>query len=87
MVTLVPWDENESRGFRIDYHFEDYFLSRKAAEKFINDYINFLLERKLVEEAIQGDWLSPTGAMVAKWRTFNGKDTEYYGFVRNMILG
>lgn len=87
MVTLVPWGEDESRGFRIDYHFEDYFLSRKAAEKFLGDYILWLLEKKLVEEAIQGDWSSPTGAMVAIWKTFDGKNTEYFGIVRNMILG
>lgn len=87
MVTLVPWGEDESRGFRIDYHFEDYFMSRKAAEKFLDDYINFLLDREILVEAVKVGYTSPSGAMLAKWKTFDGKNTEYFGIVRNMILG
>ena len=87
MVTLYPWDENELRSFYVAYHFEDYFMSRKAAEKFLDDYIVWMLREKLAEEAVQVGWTSPSGAMLAKWRTFDGKKTEYYGIVRNMILG
>ena len=87
MVTLHSWDKNENGGFHVAYHFEDYFMSRKAAIKFLDDYILWLLKEKMIEEAVQVDWTSATGSMLAKWRTFDGKNTEFYGIVRNMILG
>ena len=87
MVTLNPWDDNELRSYYVAYHFEDYFMSRKAAEKFLDDYIVWMLREKLAVEAVQVDWSSPSGAMLAKWRTFDGVKTEYFGIVRNMILG
>lgn len=87
MVTLKSWQNSGLDSFSIDYHFEDYFMSRKAAEKFLDDYITFLLERDLALEAVEVDWASPSGAILAKWKTFDGKKTEFFGIVRNMILG
>ena len=87
MVTLYPWDENELSSFYVAYHYEDYFMSSKAAEKFLDDYIVWMLREKLAEEAVLVGWTSPSGAMLAKWKTFDGKKTEYYGIVRSMILG
>lgn len=87
MVCLEPGDKVDFTSFYVTYHFEDYFMSRKAAEKFLDDYINFLLERDLAIEAVEVGWTSPSGAMLAKWKTFDGKKTEYFGIVRNMILG
>ena len=87
MVTLNKNEENNFITFYIGYHYENFFLSRKAAIKFLDDYILWLLKEKLIEEAVQIDWTSTTGSMLAKWRSFDGKKTEYYGIVRNMILG
>lgn len=87
MVSLSAWGNDESRGFHVEYHFEDYFLSRKAAVNFTNGYVEWLLKEGLAKEAVQCSWRSHTGSMLALWRVFDGIKFEYYGVVRNLILG
>ena len=86
MVTLEPWGEDESRGFHVAYHFEDYFTSRKRALSFTAGYVEWILKEGLAKEAVQCSWRSKSGAMLALWRVFDGLKYEYYGVVRNLIL-
>lgn len=87
MVALSPCGEDESRGFCVAYHFEDYFLNRKNAISFTDSFIEWLLREGMAKEAVKCSWKSKTGSMLALWRVSDGMKFEYYGVVRNLILG
>lgn len=86
MVTLSCWGDDASRGFYIDHHFEDYFLSKKKALSFIKGYMEWLVKERLIEYFELYENISATGSMMCKYRTFDGKKFEFYGIVRNIIL-
>lgn len=86
MVTLERYGNDDERGFYVAYHFENYFTSRKAAIAFCNGYVLWLLKEKLATEAIEHRWENKFQSECVLWRVYNGKEVEYYGIVRNMIL-
>lgn len=86
MVTFQPFGIDDERGFFVNYHFEDYFTSRKAAVSFCNDYIVWLLKQKMATEAVEHKYENEHHSYCVLWRVYNGKIFEYYGIVRNMIL-
>ncbi len=86
MVTLSRWGDDSSRGFYIDHHFEDYFLSKKKALSFLYDFIEFLLKEGLIENYELYEYTNKNGSMICKFRTWNGKKYEFFGIVRNKIL-
>lgn len=86
MVTFEPHGNDDERGFYVAYHFEDYFTSRKAAICYCNNYILWLLKKKMASEAIEHRWENKTRSQSVLFRVNNGKEIEYYGIVRNMIL-
>lgn len=87
MVTLSPYGKDESRGFHVAYHFEDYFLNQKNAISFTDGYIEWLLKEGMAREAVKCSWKSIGGSVLALWRVSDGLKFEYYGVKRNLILG
>lgn len=87
MVSLSPYGEDESRGFHVAFHFEDYFLNRRNALSFTDGYIEWLLKEGIAKEAVKCSWKSKSGSMLALWRVSDGPKVEYYGVVRSLILG
>lgn len=86
MVTFEPFGKDAANGFHVAYHFEDYFASRKAAIKFVAEYMLWATKNEIINEAMEMNWASKTNSMVVCWKTWDGKKVEYYGFTRNMIL-
>lgn len=86
MVTLSRWEDDDCRGFYIDHHFEDYFLNKKRALSFLNGYMEWLVKERFIEYYEVYEYTSATGSMMCKFRTFDGKISEFYGIVRNIIL-
>lgn len=86
MVTFEPWENENPEHFYIAYHFEDFFTSRKAAIKYTNGYIEWLLSKKIAIEAIEVNQSNKTNSQLVLWKVVNHSTTEYYGIVRNVIL-
>lgn len=86
MVTFARHVNSDERNFFVAYHFEFYFTSRKAAVSFCNNYILWLLKKKMATEAIEHRWENKTRSQSVLFHVNNGKEIEYYGIVRNMIL-
>lgn len=82
MVTF----EHVGPGFRVNYHFEDYFTSREAAVRFCNSYVVWLLNQKIVTEAVEDKYENEYHSYCVLWRVLNEENFEYIGIVRNMIL-
>lgn len=86
MVTLSFWDDNNQSSFYVEYHFEDYFTSRKAAIAFVHAYMKWLLQKGMAKKAIEVNLSNEYGTQLVMYRVEDGAKVEYYGIVRNMIL-
>ena len=86
MVTLSKWGDDASRGFYIDHHFENYFLSKKKALSFLNSYMEWLVKKGLITWYEVYEYTNITGSLMCKFRTSDDKKYEFYGIVRNIIL-
>lgn len=86
MVVLKVWGDKNPDAFYIDYHFEFYFTSRKAAIAFVHGQIKRMLGEKLALKAKLVNLSNKYGTQLAMYRVDDGENIEYYGIVRNMIL-
>jgi len=86
MVVLKAWDDKDPDTFYIDYHFEDYFTSRKAAFAFVHGFIRWMLGEKIILKAQLVNLSNKYGTQLAMYRVDDGEKIQYYGIVRNMIL-
>lgn len=86
MVTLSAWDNDDPASFYVEYHFEDYFTSRKAAIAFVHDYMKWLLREGMAKKAIEVNLSNEYNSQLVMYRVDDGAKIEYYGIVRNMIL-
>ncbi len=86
MVTLCAWDDDDPSTFYVDYHYEDYFTSRKAAIAYVHGYIKWLLSKKMAREAVEVNLSNEYGTQLVMYRIKDGAKVEYYGIVRNRIL-
>lgn len=86
MVTFRAWEAADPVTFQVEYHFEDYFTSRKAAIDFTRHYVEWLLKQKLAVEAVELNMTDRNNCELVMYMVQNEKLTEYYGIKRNMIL-
>lgn len=86
MVTFSKWEAADPVAFQVEYHFEDYFTSRKTAINFTRNYVEWLLKNKKAVEAVEINLTDRYNRELIMYKVQNEKVTEYYGIVRNMIL-
>ena len=82
MVTFKHSDP----GYRVDYRYENFFKSRKAALSYIDNYITWALKKKLISEAIEAKYVSESKSTEVCWQVLTGDQVEYFGIKRHMIL-
>lgn len=73
-------------GYRVDYRYENFFASRKAALSCIAGYIAWALKKKFIAEAIEAKYVSESKATEVCWQVLTGDKVEYFGIKRHMIL-
>lgn len=86
MVTFRDWEAADPVTFQVEYHFEDFFTSRKAAIDFTRHYVEWLLKNKFAVEAVKVNFTDRYNNMLVMYMVQNEKETEFYGIKRNMIL-
>lgn len=82
MVTF----EHVDPGYRVDYRYENFFSSRKAALLYIASYITWALKKKLIDEAIEAKYVSESKTTEVCWQVLTGDKVEYFGIKRHIIL-
>lgn len=82
MVTFKHVDP----GYRVDYRFEIFFTSRKEALIYIANYIEWVLKKKLIDEAIEAKYVSESKTTEVCWQVLTGDKVEYFGIKRHIIL-
>lgn len=82
MVTF----EHVEPGYRVDYRYENFFSSRKAAIIWVADYIIWAMKNGHFSEAIEMKYVSETKATEVCWKALKDGKVEYFGIKRHMIL-
>lgn len=86
MVTFSAWDDNDPSSFHVEYHFEDYFTSRRAAVAYVHDYMLWLCREGMARDVVEFNWTNVYGSQYVMYRVEGGDWLEFYGIVRNVIL-
>ena len=86
MVTFRSWEDANPEHFYVEYHFEDYFTSRKAAISFMRSYIEWLRKKKMAVETTELNLKDRFNNQHVLYLVQNEEVTEFYGIVRNIIL-
>lgn len=73
-------------GYHVDYRYENFFSSRKAALSYIKSYIDWALKKKLIAEALEMEYISGSKSTEVCWQVLTGDQLEYFGIKRHMIL-
>lgn len=82
---MVTFKHVES-GYCVDYRYENFFSSRKAAIIWVADYIIWAMKNGHFSEAIEMKYVSETKATEVCWKALKDGKVEYFGIKRHMIL-